>query len=148
MSDQLSHKLKLDRASHHLNSLDAKVRDWRDGETHDYAVELDRESGKQRVKVKLSESPPDEFRLIIGDYLHNLRSALDNLGGLLWPRNSAFALFCRLAESQFEVSSDFLDSLSMKLSEKSQTSLRPGRTCSLAPRASPVQPSILVSTEV
>ncbi len=79
MSDQFSHKLKLDWASHHLNSLDAKVRDWRDGETHDYAVEFDRESGKQRVKVKLSEPPPDEFRLIIGDCLHNLRSALDNL---------------------------------------------------------------------
>ncbi len=63
-------------------------------------------------------------------------------------RNSAFALFCRLAEPQFEVSSDFLDSLSMNLSEKSQTSLRPGRTCSLVSRASPVQPSILVSTEV
>src|SRR5829696_85810 len=81
------------------------------------------------------------------------KSSWDGVSTVIWGAyyGQGIALlpcFCRLAEPQFEVSSDFLDSLSMKLSEKSRTSLRPGRTCSLAPRASPVQPSILVSTEV
>jgi len=42
-------------------------------------MEIDRESNEKLVKIRLIEPPPAEFRLIIGDCLHNLRSALDNL---------------------------------------------------------------------
>jgi hypothetical protein len=79
MSEQFSHELKLDRASRHLDSLQAHVSEWRERHPYDYVVEPDPESGNQLVKVKLIEPPPHEFRLIIGDCLHNLRSALDNL---------------------------------------------------------------------
>lgn len=79
VSEQFSHVLKLDRASHHLDSLDAKVREWRKRETHRYVSHFDRESGKQFVYLEFTEPVPAEFRLIIGDCLHNLRSALDNL---------------------------------------------------------------------
>jgi hypothetical protein len=79
VSDRFSHELKLDRASHHLDSLDAKVRDWRQRYPYDYILEIDRESDEELVKITLIEPLPAEFRLIIGDCLHNLRSALDNL---------------------------------------------------------------------
>ncbi len=79
MNEQFSHELKLDRASYHLDSLDAKVREWRERETHRYVSHFDRESGKQIVYLTFTEPVPAEFRLIIGDCLHNLRSALDNL---------------------------------------------------------------------
>lgn len=79
MSEQFSHELKLDRASHHLDNFEAKVREWRDRHTHRYDSHFDRESGKQLVHIRFPEAVPAEFRLIIGDCLHNLRSALDNL---------------------------------------------------------------------
>src|SRR5215213_6698142 len=79
MSEQFNHELKLERVSYHLDSLDAKVREWRHRETHQYVSHIDRESGKQFVYIKFPEQVPAEFRLIIGDCLHNLRSALDNL---------------------------------------------------------------------
>ena len=79
MNQQFSHELKLERASHHLNSLDAKVPEWRKRKTHYYDSRFDRESGKQFVYIRFTEPVPAEFRLIIGDCLHNLRSALDNL---------------------------------------------------------------------
>jgi hypothetical protein len=79
MTDQFSHALKLARASYHLDSFEAKVREWRDEHTHRYESHFDRESGKQFVYIRFPEPLPAEFRLIIGDCLHNLRSALDNL---------------------------------------------------------------------
>ncbi len=79
MSERFSHEIKLDRASHHLNSLDAKVRKWRQRETHRYVRHLDRESGKEFWYIEFTEPVPVEFRLIIGDCLYNLRSSLDNL---------------------------------------------------------------------
>jgi hypothetical protein len=79
MTGQFSHDLKLDRASHHLNTLNAKALEWREGKTHRYVSDIDRESGKQFVYIRFPEPVPAELRLIIGDCLHNLRSALDNL---------------------------------------------------------------------
>lgn len=78
MSVQLSHELKLDRASYHLNSLDAKVREWSERETHRYVSHTDRESGKQYVYIRFTQPIPAELRLIIGDCLHHPPSTLDN----------------------------------------------------------------------
>ncbi len=79
MSDQFGHELKLNWASYHLDSLEAKVREWRERHTHRYDSHFDHESGKQFVYIRFPEPVPTEFRLIVGDCLHNLRSALDNL---------------------------------------------------------------------
>jgi hypothetical protein len=79
MTDQFSHELKLAWASYHLDRFEAEVREWRERHTHRYESHFDRESGKQIVRIRFPEPVPTEFRLIIGDCLHNLRSALDNL---------------------------------------------------------------------
>ncbi len=79
MTRQYNHQLKLDRALQHLQSLESKVRLWKEGDTHRYIPEFDRKSGKKRIKVEILDTPPIEFGIIIGDCLHNLRSALDNL---------------------------------------------------------------------
>src|SRR5215217_144350 len=75
-----NHDLKLGRALQHLHSLDAKIRMWG---VEDYAYrfvpKLDDQSGKKIVRVEILRPPPAEFGLIIGDCLHNLHSALDNL---------------------------------------------------------------------
>jgi hypothetical protein len=58
--------------------LDEQIDDWMDG-AHRYVAELDPQSGKKHVRVKVLNPPPVALRLLIGDCLHNLRSALDNL---------------------------------------------------------------------
>jgi hypothetical protein len=79
MNEQFSHELKLSRASYHLERLDAEIREWRERATHRYVSRFNRESGKQLVYIRFPELIPSELPLIIGDCLHNLRSALDNL---------------------------------------------------------------------
>jgi hypothetical protein len=72
-----NHELKLCRAAEHLAMLDEQIEDWMDG-AYRYVAELDSQSGKKHVVVKVLNPPPVALRLLIGDCLHNLRSALDN----------------------------------------------------------------------
>lgn len=78
MNDTYGHNLKLDRAAYHLQSLDTQIRRWSESGPHRYTYELDSQSGKKHVRVHF-DPLPDEFRLILGDCLHNLRAALDAL---------------------------------------------------------------------
>ena len=41
--------------------------------------DFDPDTGEKLVVVEVLKQPPRELRLMIGDALHNLRSALDNL---------------------------------------------------------------------
>jgi hypothetical protein len=69
--------IKLDRAKHHINDLNARTEVFFD--SHSIFV-LDNIKAKQRsVFLKTDKSIPDEFSAIIGDAVHNLRSALDLL---------------------------------------------------------------------
>jgi hypothetical protein len=79
MSDQYNHDLRLERACDHLQRLEAKSRGWL--KPHPYRVygELDAEQRNKLIKVEVLRNPPAELGLIIGEFLHNMRSALDNL---------------------------------------------------------------------
>jgi hypothetical protein len=79
VSRQYSHDLRLERAWEHLQCLEAECRTWL--EEHPYRVygELDAERRNKLVKVEIFHQPPAELGLLIGDCLHNMRSALDNL---------------------------------------------------------------------
>jgi hypothetical protein len=73
-----NHELKLERATEHLSTLQDQIDEWIDA-TYRYVAELDPRSGKKHIFVQVLNAPPAAFRPIIGDCLHNLRSALDNL---------------------------------------------------------------------
>ena len=71
---------RLDRAIHHLESLEAELAAWRKGNPYRTWAERDGNGTKNVLWVKLLKPPPvAEFGLIIGDCLQNLRNALDNL---------------------------------------------------------------------
>ena len=72
-------RLKLVRAEEHLRSLDLKIKEYFDSNP----CEVVKKSEGKEVYFILSirEQPPPEFGPIIGDCLHNMRSALDHL---LW----------------------------------------------------------------
>jgi hypothetical protein len=72
---------KLDRARTHFQSLGASLEDFMGSKTHDFVVtEFDPKTGEQVINLKILEEPKNpEWGLILGDMVHNLRSALDHL---------------------------------------------------------------------
>jgi hypothetical protein len=79
MNRQYNHELKLDRAVQHLERLEAEVRRWLGGHPYFVVSKFDPERGEHSVWIRPEGEPPAELGLIIGDCLHNLRSALDSL---------------------------------------------------------------------
>jgi hypothetical protein len=59
--------------------LEVRVREWLERDPYYYVPEFNSQGKTTLVRVRFTIPPPAEFRLIIGDCLHNLRSALDNL---------------------------------------------------------------------
>ena len=70
--------LKLERAKHHINDLYAKGQVFGNTHPHRLSIEIDTESGDDALSIAPAEQFPDEFLAILGDAIHNLRSALDH----------------------------------------------------------------------
>lgn len=70
-------KVKLSRAKGHLKEFEQIARDYFD--TYEDISHSDAETGERVVMVRVREKPPDELSVIVGDIVHNLRSALDQL---------------------------------------------------------------------
>jgi hypothetical protein len=73
------HERRLQRALYHLESLKAESAAWIEECPYRTWSEPDVDSSKKVVWVEEFDTPPPELSLIIGDCLHNLRCALDNL---------------------------------------------------------------------
>ncbi|MBA4116348.1 MAG: hypothetical protein H0X71_07930 [Rubrobacter sp.] len=73
------HQRRLDRALHHLESLKAEIAAWVEEGPYRTWTEPDVDSTKKVLWVEVLDTPPSELSLIVGDCLHNLRCALDNL---------------------------------------------------------------------
>jgi hypothetical protein len=89
-------RLKLKRAHKHLAKLDAKVRPWIEDVPHDFRSEIDAEAGEYAAYVVINKTPPLGWSIIVGDFVHNVRSALDQFAYLLVPgagRHTAFPLY-------------------------------------------------------
>lgn len=81
MSDPWSSSLqKLGRAAAHFRSLHDETRSYvRDGTPFEYGAEIDRQSGRFRVRITGGAPPPEDASLIVGDFIQNLRASLDHL---------------------------------------------------------------------
>jgi hypothetical protein len=79
MTRQRNHELKLDRARNHLQALEYESDAWLDSKPY----RLTEEPGTRRYEkvlfAELLQPVPSRLAPIIGDCVHNLRSALDNL---------------------------------------------------------------------
>jgi hypothetical protein len=74
------HRLKLSRAFKHLKDLRRAESGWLNGDNHSVWSEPNPKTGGLIFLASVTEQPPsDPFSLLIGDFLHNLRSALDLL---------------------------------------------------------------------
>jgi hypothetical protein len=82
-----SYLLKLERARHHLDTLDDEVKAFLDGNPGRILPEFD--AATRRVTMTfLASDPPEALGALIGDFLFNLRSALDHLVYQLTPQDS------------------------------------------------------------
>jgi hypothetical protein len=72
-------KLKVERAKEHFQQLEAEIKTFNAGNPYRIVVEEDSQSGDQLYRVKVNKQPPTRWSTIIGDVVHNLRSALDLL---------------------------------------------------------------------
>jgi hypothetical protein len=70
--------LKIERAKEHINELSAKGQIFADTHPHHLRVKTHLASGDDALCISPAEQFPDEFLAILGDAIHNLRSALDH----------------------------------------------------------------------
>lgn len=69
---------KIERAKYHVRDLERHFLEFRKENCHRFRTEIDPDTGDEVHRAVVVSTPP-EFTLIIGDAVHNLRSALDHL---------------------------------------------------------------------
>jgi hypothetical protein len=73
-------RAKLERARLHLEALNDGIRAYTETDTHDFIDEVDLQTGDQIIRIRILNEPDNPtWGLIVGDFAHNLRSALDHL---------------------------------------------------------------------
>ncbi len=72
-------RAKVNRAAEHLDALGAELRAFSDRDPHGISADADLDKGRQVLRFREREEPPIKLGLMFGDFIHNLRSALDNL---------------------------------------------------------------------
>lgn len=92
--------LKVDRANHHIKILKSDLAEYAKSNMHTITT-TQNSSGVNHMKVGTSKEPPPAFSLVIGDAVHNLRSALDHAYGIaasaidhsIDPKTTTFPFF-------------------------------------------------------
>ncbi len=72
-------RLKIERAVEHFDNLDREIRAYRARDSYGAVVDYDPPTYRVTVRVRVSENPPPRLGILVGDTVHNLRSALDHL---------------------------------------------------------------------
>ncbi len=70
-------RLKIERANQHIRDFEAKAASFFDSTVYEIGIESDPESNSDFIEIAATQTIPDSFALILGDAIHNLRSALD-----------------------------------------------------------------------
>jgi hypothetical protein len=91
----------LERARFHFESLHPEIVSFFDREPKPYRLvtDVDVETSRYLGRMQISRQPPLDWSVVIGDYVQNLRSALDHLAWQLvianneTPNGNAFPLF-------------------------------------------------------
>ncbi len=78
---------KMHRAWHHIQDLDLIFERWIKTQPWSVETECNAEGRPKRLVFRIHSPIPAEAGLVVGDALHNLRSALDHLAGVAATRN-------------------------------------------------------------
>lgn len=96
--------LKLERAKHHINELSGQINSYLSDNPFEFVIRDDPKANQRTYFVKTKKPIPNSFPLLIGDAVHNLRTALDilifNMAGEKTPKPDAVQFpFCKDAVS-------------------------------------------------
>jgi hypothetical protein len=70
---------KLDRAKTHIDALEDSIKGWLQTDAYTIAEEREAETGDYVFRAKITQPLDEDWSLLIGDAVHNLRSALDHI---------------------------------------------------------------------
>lgn len=80
-------QLKLDRAYEHMESLNRAMQGFLGRRPYELWKHLDRQTNEYVVFMRIRDTPPIKRSIVIGEIVHNLRSALDHLAWQLVKAN-------------------------------------------------------------
>ena len=81
MADLKGTKLKLGRAKQHLDQLESEIADFIAGKPYTFTARPGEFYGEYLLVASANREVPEHWSLVIGDFAHNARSALDVLVG-------------------------------------------------------------------
>lgn len=96
--------LKLERAKYHINELNGQINAYMSDHPFEFMIRDDPKANQRTYFIKTKKPIPTNFPLLIGDAIHNLRTALDilifNMAGNKSPKPDAVQFpFCKDAVS-------------------------------------------------
>ena len=71
--------IKVERAKEHIRDLDLKISEFKNRHPYEFKRESDSGQGERVYSLKIHQCVPIAWGAILGDAIHNLRSALDIL---------------------------------------------------------------------
>ncbi|MFO0863886.1 MAG: hypothetical protein U0744_04375 [Gemmataceae bacterium] len=80
-------RAKIERAKHHINDLDNRIISFRGTNPYTLRCDYDSQTGNRVFRTVVCAAIPDEFAVIAGEAVHQLRSALDHLAWQLVETN-------------------------------------------------------------
>lgn len=91
-------RAKIDRAKDQVVKLDAEIGVFIDGRPYEVITERNTNKGQDVYRVRVRQDPPLRFGVIVGEVIHDLRSALDHVAWQLVPnakrtRSTGFPVF-------------------------------------------------------
>ncbi len=75
----MDHRSKLDWAKKHLDRLEGDIHSFVQSQPHEMTVKYDAERAKYVAILHVRKAEPPDWSLMVGDIVHNVRSALDSL---------------------------------------------------------------------
>jgi hypothetical protein len=128
-------RLKIERARRHMNDLQHAAQLYGDTHPHIVTVETDAVTGDNLLRIDPADPLPDELLLILGDAIHNLRSALDHAWCMMVVTQGTWAKFpFRRTRTEFEAAVNGLkDNVSDEIKQCLLHSVQPypGGRCEL-----------------
>jgi hypothetical protein len=74
-----SANLKVKRANHHIDDLERQFAAFIEHNPHTLSIQTNPDNGRLAIRIRFRKEPDTDLALIIGDAVHNLRSALDHM---------------------------------------------------------------------
>ncbi len=94
-----SYVLKMQRAEQHLAEAQRMIADYIDSHPYEVAKSVEDDQGGSVRTLRFTKQPGDELAVVIGDFIHNIRSGLNHLAVACTPRENwrkvQFPIFAR-----------------------------------------------------